>query len=207
MIKIDLYNMNGDRNGEIELAESVFGIEPNLDVLHRTIVMQLANKRQGTHKTKDRSEVRGGGRKPYRQKGTGRARHGSSRSPIWVGGGVTFGPVPRSYRTKLPKKMRRLAMRSALSACVQGEKLKVLDDLRFDEVKTKNMVNVLNKLNLTSSVLLILPEKDKTVELSARNIPGVTVEYVHTINVYDLMKNNNVLMTERSIRKLEEVHA
>ncbi len=207
MIKIDLYNMNGDRNGEIELAESVFGIEPNLDVLHRAIVMQLANKRQGTHKTKDRSEVRGGGRKPYRQKGTGRARHGSSRSPIWVGGGVTFGPVPRSYRTKLPKKMRRLAMRSALSACVQGEKLKVLDDLRFDEVKTKNMVNVLNKLNLTSSVLLILPEKDKTVELSARNIPGVTVEYVNTINVYDLMKNNNVLMTEGSVRKLEEVHA
>ncbi len=207
MAKLDLYTMKGDRKGEIEVSDAIFALEPNQDLLHRAVVIQLGNKRQGTHKAKDRSEVRGGGRKPYRQKGTGRARQGSIRSPLKIGGGVTFGPLPRSYRKTMPKKMRRQALKSALSACVQGEKMLVLDELQLQEVKTKAMAEVLNNLKLDKSTLVILDSKNKVVELSARNIPGVTVEYVNTINVYDLLKHDKVLMTEASIRKLEEVYA
>ncbi|MDO5033529.1 MAG: 50S ribosomal protein L4 [Eubacteriales bacterium] len=207
MAKLDLYTMQGDRKGEIEVSDDIFAREPNLDLLHRAVVIHLGNQRQGTHKAKDRSEVSGGGRKPYRQKGTGRARQGSIRSPLKIGGGVTFGPLPRSYRKTLPKKMRRVALKSALSACVQGEKMMVLDELNLQEVKTKAMAQVLNNLKLDKSVLLILDAKNKVVELSARNLPGVTVEYVNTINVYDLLKHHKVLMTQASIRKLEEVHA
>lgn len=207
MAKLDLYTMKGDRKGEIEVSDEIFALEPNQDLLHRAVVIQLGNKRQGTHKAKDRSEVRGGGRKPYRQKGTGRARQGSIRSPLKIGGGVTFGPLPRSYRKTMPKKMRRQALKSALSACVQGEKMLVLDELQLQEIKTKAMAEVLNNLKLDKSTLVILDSKNKVVELSARNIPGVTVEYVNTINVYDLLKHDKVLMTEASIRKLEEVYA
>lgn len=207
MAKLDLYSMTGERKGDIEVSDELFALEPNQDLLHRAVVMQLANKRQGTHKTKDRSEVRGGGRKPYRQKGTGRARQGSIRSPLKIGGGVTFGPLPRSYRKVMPKKMRRQALKSALSACAQGEKMLVLDELTLQEVKTKTMATLLNNLKLDKSTLVILDAKNKVVELSARNIPGVTVEYVNTINVYDLLKHDKVLMTEASIRKLEEVYA
>ncbi len=207
MAKLDLYTMKGDRKGEIEVSDEIFALEPNQDLLHRAVVIQLGNKRQGTHKAKDRSEVRGGGRKPYRQKGTGRARQGSIRSPLKIGGGVTFGPLPRSYRKTMPKKMRRQALKSALSACVQGEKMLVLDELQLQEIKTKAMAELLNNLKLDKSTLVILDSKNKVVELSARNIPGVTVEYVNTINVYDLLKHDKVLMTEASIRKLEEVYA
>lgn len=207
MAKLDLYTIKGDRKGEIEVSDEIFALEPNQDLLHRAVVIQLGNKRQGTHKAKDRSEVRGGGRKPYRQKGTGRARQGSIRSPLKIGGGVTFGPLPRSYRKTMPKKMRRQALKSALSACVQGEKMLVLDELQLQEIKTKAMAELLNNLKLDKSTLVILDSKNKVVELSARNIPGVTVEYVNTINVYDLLKHDKVLMTEASIRKLEEVYA
>lgn len=207
MAKLDLYTMKGDRKGEIEVSDEIFALEPNQDLLHRAVVIQLGNKRQGTHKAKDRSEVRGGGRKPYRQKGTGRARQGSIRSPLKIGGGVTFGPLPRSYRKTMPKKMRRQALKSALSACVQGEKMLVLDELQLQEIKTKAIAELLNNLKLDKSTLVILDSKNKVVELSARNIPGVTVEYVNTINVYDLLKHDKVLMTEASIRKLEEVYA
>lgn len=207
MTKINIYNMNGDHTGEIEIADSVFGIEPNIDLLHRAVVRHLGNQRQGTQKAKTRAEVRGGGRKPYRQKGTGRARQGSLRAPNHVGGGVVFAPVPRSYRTKLPKKMRRLALKSALSACVQEDKMKALDQISLSEIKTKKMVEFLNKMDASKSTLLILEAKDKTVEKSSANIPGVRVEYVNTINVYDLMKYDHVLITESSIRKLEEVYA
>lgn len=207
MIKLNLYNMQGDQTGEIDLNEDLFGVEPNEDLLHRVVVMQLANKRQGTQKAKGRHEVRGGGRKPYRQKGTGRARHGSIRSPLWVGGGVTFAPQPRSYRQRMNKKMRRQALRSALSLCVQGERVKALNELKFDEIKTKRMAEVLKNLDLTNNTLVILDQKDQVIERSASNIPGLQVEYVNTINVYDLLKHENVLFTEASIRKLEEVYA
>lgn len=207
MTKINLYNMQGEQKGELEIAESIFGIEPHEDLLHRVVVMQLANKRQGTQKAKTRAEVRGGGRKPYRQKGTGRARQGSIRSPLWVGGGVSFAPTPRSYRTKMNKKMRRLALKSALSSCVIEEKIKAVDKLELPEIKTKQMVELLKNLQLSNNTLVILPEKDRVVEKSAANIPGLQVEYVNTLNVYDLLKHENVLATEASIRKIEEVYA
>ncbi|MDO5015927.1 MAG: 50S ribosomal protein L4 [Eubacteriales bacterium] len=207
MTKINLYNMQGEQKGELEIAESIFGIEPHEDLLHRVVVMQLANKRQGTQKAKTRAEVRGGGRKPYRQKGTGRARQGSIRSPLWVGGGVSFAPVPRSYRTRMNKKMRRLALKSALSSCVMEDKFKALDALELPEIKTKRMVELLKNLQLSNNTLVILPEKDRVVEKSAANIPGLQVEYVNTLNVYDLLKHENVLATEASIRKIEEVYA
>lgn len=207
MTKINLYNLQGEQKGELEIAESIFGIEPHEDLLHRVVVMQLANKRQGTQKAKTRAEVRGGGRKPYRQKGTGRARQGSIRSPLWVGGGVSFAPTPRSYRTRMNKKMRRLALKSALSSCVIEEKIKAVDKLELPEIKTKQMVELLKNLQLSNNTLVILPEKDRVVEKSAANIPGLQVEYVNTLNVYDLLKHENVLATEASIRKIEEVYA
>lgn len=207
MAKIDLYNMKGEVNGSIELNDAVFAIEPNHDVLHRAVVMQLANKRQGTSKAKGRSEVSGGGRKPYRQKGTGRARQGSIRAAQHVGGGVIFGPVPRSYRVSMPRKMRRLAMKSALSACLSGEKLMVLDRLEMSEAKTKEMYNVLCNLKAERSTLLVVDKKDLNVERSAANIPGVKLELANTINVFDLLKHDHVIFTQDAVRKIEEVYA
>lgn len=207
MAKIDLYNMKGDKTGEIEISDAIFAVEPNEDLLHRAVVIQLGNKRQGTHQAKTRAEVRGGGRKPFRQKGTGRARQGSTRAPIQVGGGVSFGPRPRSYRKKLSKKMRRQALKSALTVCLRDERLRVLDELKLDEIKTKELVKVLHNLELNSSALLVLEAKDKVVEKSGSNIPGLSVEYINTLNVYDLLKHENVVMTEASVRKLEEVYA
>ena len=196
MATIDLYNMKGQVVKQIEVKDEVFGITPNHDVLQRAVIMQLANKRQGTSKAKGRSEVSGGGRKPYRQKGTGRARQGSIRAAQHVGGGVIFGPVPRSYRTVLPRKMRQLAMKSALSACYADNKL-----------KTKEMAQVLSNLEAEKSTLLVLEAMDLVIRRSAANLPGVKLELSNTINVFDLLKFDHVVFTEAALRKVEEVYA
>lgn len=206
MINVDIYTMTGEKKGQIDVSEAVFGVAAHHDLMHRVLVMQLANKRQGTSKTKGRSEVRGGGRRPYRQKGTGRARHGSIRNAQHVGGGVIFGPTPRSYRTRMNKKMRRLALKSALSVSVES-KLRVLDVLSFDSMKTKNMIAVLNANELTGSVLVVMDERSAEVERSCSNIRGLKTALVSTINVYDLLRFDHVLMTEAALRKIEEVYA
>ncbi|MCI6602788.1 MAG: 50S ribosomal protein L4 [Clostridiales bacterium] len=207
MATIDLYNMKGQVVKQIEVKDEVFGITPNHDVLQRAVIMQLANKRQGTSKAKGRSEVSGGGRKPYRQKGTGRARQGSIRAAQHVGGGVIFGPVPRSYRTVLPRKMRQLAMKSALSACYADNKLKVVDDLKLEAIKTKEMAQVLSNLEAEKSTLLVLEAMDLVIRRSAANLPGVKLELSNTINVFDLLKFDHVVFTEAALRKVEEVYA
>lgn len=207
MATIDLYNMKGQVVKQIEVKDEVFGIMPNHDVLHRSVIMQLANKRQGTSKAKGRSEVSGGGRKPYRQKGTGRARQGSIRAAQHVGGGVIFGPVPRSYRTVLPRKMRQLAMKSALSACFADKKLKVVDVLKLEAIKTKEMAQVLRNLEAEKSTLLVLDAVDLVIRRSAANLPGVKLELSNTINVIDLLKFDHVVFTEAALRKVEEVYA
>ena len=207
MATIDLYNMKGQVVKQIEVKDEVFGITPNHDVLHRSVIMQLANKRQGTSKAKGRSEVSGGGRKPYRQKGTGRARQGSIRAAQHVGGGVIFGPVPRSYRTVLPRKMRQLAMKSALSACYADNKLKVVDDLKLEAIKTKEMAQVLRNLEAEKSTLMVLDAVDLVIRRSAANLPGVKLELSNTINVIDLLKFDHVVFTEAALRKVEEVYA
>lgn len=207
MATIDLYNMKGQVVKQIEVKDEVFGITPNHDVLQRAVIMQLANKRQGTSKAKGRSEVSGGGRKPYRQKGTGRARQGSIRAAQHVGGGVIFGPVPRSYRTVLPRKMRQLAMKSALSACYADNKLKVVDDLKLEAIKTKEMAQVLSNLEAEKSTLLVLDAMDLVIRRSAANLPGVKLELSNTINVFDLLKFDHVVFTEAALRKVEEVYA
>lgn len=207
MATIELYNMKGQVVKQIEVKDEVFGITPNHDVLHRSVIMQLANKRQGTSKAKGRSEVSGGGRKPYRQKGTGRARQGSIRAAQHVGGGVIFGPVPRSYRTVLPRKMRQLAMKSALSACFADKKLKVVDVLKLEAIKTKEMAQVLRNLEAEKSTLLVLDAVDLVIRRSAANLPGVKLELSNTINVIDLLKFDHVVFTEAALRKVEEVYA
>ena len=207
MATIDLYNMKGQVVKQIEVKDEVFGITPNHDVLQRAVIMQLANKRQGTSKAKGRSEVSGGGRKPYRQKGTGRARQGSIRAAQHVGGGVIFGSVPRSYRTVMPRKMRQLAMKSALSACYADNKLKVVDDLKLEAIKTKEMAQVLSNLEAEKSTLLVLEAMDLVIRRSAANIPGVKLELSNTINVFDLLKFDHVVFTEAALRKVEEVYA
>ena len=207
MATIDLYNMKGQVVKQIEVKDEVFGITPNHDVLQRAVIMQLANKRQGTSKAKGRSEVSGGGRKPYRQKGTGRARQGSIRAAQHVGGGVIFGPVPRSYRTVLPRKMRQLAMKSALSACFADKKLKVVDVLKLEAIKTKEMAQVLRNLEAEKSTLLVLEAMDLVIRRSAANLPGVKLELSNTINVFDLLKFDHVVFTEAALRKVEEVYA
>ena len=207
MATIDLYNMKGQVVKQIEVKDEIFGITPNHDVLHRSVIMQLANKRQGTSKAKGRSEVSGGGRKPYRQKGTGRARQGSIRAAQHVGGGVIFGPVPRSYRTVLPRKMRQLAMKSALSACFADKKLKVVDVLKLEAIKTKEMAQVLRNLEAEKSTLLVLDAVDLVIRRSAANLPGVKLELSNTINVIDLLKFDHVVFTEAALRKVEEVYA
>jgi large subunit ribosomal protein L4 len=207
MPKVALYNQSGSKVGEIELNDSVFGIEPNKNVLFEAIVMQRASLRQGTHKVKNRSEVSGGGRKPWRQKGTGRARQGSIRSPQWRGGGTVFGPVPRSYSYKLPKKVRRLAIKSALSTKVLEDNILVLENLSFDAPKTKEFVNVLKNLSVDSKALVVTAELNENVELSARNIPGVTVVEANGINVLDVVGHDKLIITKDAVQKVEEVLA
>ena len=207
MPKVALYNQNGTQVGDIELAETVFGIEPNNSVLHDAVVMQQASLRQGTHDVKGRSEVRGGGRKPWRQKGTGRARQGSIRSPQWVGGGVVFGPTPRSYSYKLPKKVRRLAIKSALASKVQAEEIVVLEGLNLDAPKTKEMVSILNGLSADRKALVVTADYNDNVALSARNIPGVTFVTADGINVLDVLKHDKLVITKEAVQKVEEVLA
>ena len=206
MAKVSVYNMNGKEVGTIELNDAVFGVEVNEHLVHMAVVQQLANNRQGTQKAKTRSEVSGGGRKPWRQKGTGHARQGSTRSPQWVGGGVVFAPVPRDYSFKLNKKEKRAALKSALTSKVQGGKLIVLDELKLDEIKTKNFVNVMSNLKVDKG-LVVLAENDANVVLSARNVATVDTTLVNTINVYDVMKAKVVVLTKDAVKKIEEVYA
>ena len=207
MPKIDVYSIEGKKVKEVELAESIFGIEPNEAVVHSVLVNFLANQRQGTQNTKTRAEVRGGGRKPWRQKGTGRARQGSIRAPQWIKGGIALGPKPRSYKYTVNKKERRLAVKSMLSMKVLEQSLVVVDKLAFEEIKTKNMVSALNNLKVTGKTLVMLAEKNENVQKSARNIEGVKTTLVNTINVYDLLKYNNLVVTLDTVKKLEEVYA
>ncbi|NLG81305.1 MAG: 50S ribosomal protein L4 [Bacilli bacterium] len=204
---VALYNQSGTQVGEIELADSVFGIEPNEHVLHEAVLMIRASLRQGTHKAKTRSEVSGGGRKPYAQKGTGRARQGSIRAPQWRGGGTVFGPIPRTYSYKLNKKVRRLALKSALSQVVRENSIVVVDTLNFEKPKTKDMIQVLKNLNADKKVLIVLAEENQNVMLSARNIPGVLTITTNSLNVVDLLNANKVVITQDAVRKIEEVLA
>lgn len=207
MPKVALFKQDGSQAGEIELNESVFGIEPNTHVLHEAVVMQRASMRQGTHAVKNRSDVRGGGRKPWRQKGTGRARQGSIRSPQWVGGGVVFGPTPRSYSYKLPKKVRRLALKSALSSKVQEENLVVLESLALDTPKTKEVVKMLGALNVNEKALIVTADTDENVVRSANNLQGVKVLTVTEVNVLDLLMHDKLILTKDAAEKAGEVLA
>lgn len=207
MPKVDLYNVKGEVIGDINLNDTVFGIEVNKEVMHLAVLNQLANSRQGTQSTKTKSEVRGGGKKPWRQKGTGRARQGSIRSAQWIKGGIVLGPKPRSYKYTLPKKVKRLALKSALTSKVMEQDILVLDKFGFDKIKTKQMTEVLNNLKVDSSVLLVLPGKDENIEKSARNIPGVKTALVSTINVFDILKYDKFLITKDAVSKVEEVYA
>ena len=206
MANVSVYNMEGKEVGTMELNDAVFGVEVNEHLVHLAVVLQLANNRQGTQKAKTRSEVSGGGRKPWRQKGTGHARQGSTRAPQWTGGGVVFAPTPRDYSVKMNKKERRAALKSALTSRVQENKLIVLDELKLDEVKTKAMQNVLNNLNV-SKAMVVLADNDANVVLSARNIPNVVTALPNTINVYDVLKYNTVILTKASAAAIEEVYA
>ena len=207
MPKVNVYNIEGKKVSDVDLKEEVFGIEPNEAIIHSVLVNYLANQRQGTQSTKTRSEVTGGGRKPWRQKGTGRARQGSIRAPQWFKGGIALGPKPRDYSYRLNKKERRLAIKSMLSMKVLEQSLVVVDKLAFNEIKTKNMANALTNLKVTGKTLIMLPEKDEKVQKSSRNIEGVKTTLVNTINVYDLLKYNNLVVTLDTIKKLEEVYA
>jgi len=207
MPNVDLYNIEGTPVGEIYLDDGVFGIEINKAVLYQVVKMQLANKRQGTQSALTRAEVRGGGRKPWRQKGTGRARHGSIRSPIWIKGGVAFAPKPRDYSYTLPKKIRRLAMKSALSSKVANKEIIVLDSINLREAKTKEMVKVLKNLNVGRKALIVLPGKDEVVQRAARNIPGVKLAYTNTLNVLDILNYGTFIVTQDAVRQIEEVYA
>ena len=206
MANVSVYNMEGSEVGKLDLNDSVFAVDVNEHLMHMAVVLQLANKRQGTQKAKTRSEVSGGGRKPWRQKGTGHARQGSTRSPQWTGGGVVFAPVPRDYSIKMNKKERRLALKSALTSRVQENKLIVLEDLTLDEAKTKAMQTVLNNLNV-SKALVVLNEENKNVVLSTRNIPDVVTAYTNTINVFDILKYNTLILTKSAVASIEEVYA
>ena len=207
MPKIDVYSIEGKKVKEIELNEAVFGIEPNEAVVHSVLVNYLANQRQGTQNTKTRSEVRGGGRKPWRQKGTGRARQGSIRAPQWIKGGIALGPKPRSYYYTVNKKEKQLAIKSVLSSKVLENELVVVDTLDMKEIKTKEMVKALNNLKVEGKTLMLLAEKNENIQKSARNIEGVKTTLVNTINVYDLLKYKNLVVTLDTVKKLEEVYA
>lgn len=207
MPKVAVYNMEGKQVGELELNDAVFGVKINHDLMHKAVLSHLANRRQGTMATKTRGQVRGGGRKPWRQKGTGRARQGSIRSPQWVGGGVVFGPTPRDFSFSLPKKARRAALKSALTAKVQAGDVVVLDELVVSEPKTKIMVRILNNLGAAQKPLVVTSEWDKNVELSTRNIPGAVVAKSAGLNVYDVLNAHKMVITKDAVQKLEEVLA
>ena len=207
MPKVAVYNVSGSEVGEIELSEAIFGIEPHVHVLHSAVVMQQASLRAGTHKTKGRSEVRGGGRKPWKQKGTGRARQGSIRSPQWKGGGIVFGPTPRSYAYKLPKKVRRLAIKSALSSKVIDNDILVLDQLSYAAPKTKEIVALLKNLKVERRALVVTSEYNENVALSARNLPGVKFVSAEGLNVLDVMLHDKLIITKDAVSKVEEVLA
>ena len=206
MANVSVYNMEGKEVGTIELNDTVFGVEVNEHLVHMAVVAQLANKRQGTQKAKTRSEVSGGGRKPWRQKGTGHARQGSTRSPQWTGGGMVFAPTPRDYTITLNKKEKRAALKSALTSRVNENKFVVVDELKFDEVKTKNFKAVMNNLKV-SKALVVLADNDQNTVLSARNIPEVKTSLVNTINVFDILKYNTVVATKAAVASIEEVYA
>jgi len=206
MANVSVYNMEGKEVGTIELNDAVFGVEVNEHLVHMAVVAQLANKRQGTQKAKTRSEVSGGGRKPWRQKGTGHARQGSTRSPQWTGGGMVFAPTPRDYTITLNKKEKRAALKSALTSRVNENKFVVVDELKFDEVKTKNFKAVMNNLKV-SKALVVLAYNDQNTVLSARNIPEVKTSLVNTINVFDILKYNTVVATKAAVASIEEVYA
>ena len=206
MANVSVYNMEGKEVGTIELNDAVFGVEVNEHLVHIAVVAQLANKRQGTQKAKTRSEVSGGGRKPWRQKGTGHARQGSTRSPQWTGGGMVFAPTPRDYTITLNKKEKRAALKSALTSRVNENKFVVVDELKFDEIKTKNFKAVMNNLKV-SKALVVLADNDQNTVLSARNIPEVKTSLVNTINVFDILKYNTVVATKAAVASIEEVYA
>jgi len=205
MPKVALWNQSGTQVGDIELNDSVFGIEPNQQALYDVVKAQRAAMRQGTHSTKTRAEVRGGGKKPWRQKGTGRARAGSNTSPIWVGGGITFGPSPRKYTIKINKKVRRLALKSVLSGKLTDNELKVVDSITLENVKTKDMVEILKNLAVEGKVAVVLPEANDTLALSARNIPGVMVTTVGHASVYELLNVKHIVLTADAAKQYEEV--
>lgn len=207
MPTVDIYNVDGKVVGSMDLNENVFGVDVRADVMHEVVVNYLANQRQGTQSTKTRTEVRGGGIKPWRQKGTGRARQGSIRAPQWVGGGVALGPKPRDYRYTLNKKVRRLALKSALSSKVLDNEIIVLDALDVAEIKTKQIAAVLKNLNVNEKALIVLPENDKNVVLSARNIKGVDTTYVGAINTYEVLNHTKCIILKDAVTKLEEVYA
>ena len=207
MPKVDVYDIKGKKVSDVELAESVFGIEPNENVVHSVLVNYLANQRQGTQSTKTRAEVSGGGRKPWRQKGTGSARQGSIRAPQWIKGGIALGPKPRDYRYTINKKERRLAIKSVLSSKVLENNLVVVDKLELAEIKTKTMAKALADLKVEGKTLIIIPEQNKNVVMSARNIEGVKTILVNNINVYDLLKYNKLVLPLETVKKLEEVYA
>ena len=206
MANVSVYNMEGKEVGTLELNDAVFGVEVNEHLVHLAVVAQLANKRQGTQKAKTRSEVSGGGRKPWRQKGTGHARQGSTRSPQWKGGGVVFAPTPRDYTNRLNKKEKRAALKSALTSRVQDNKFIVVDEFKFDEIKTKKFQNVMDNLKV-SKALVVLGDNDQNTVLSARNIAGVKTAQAGTINVYDILKYNTVVATKAAVASIEEVYA
>ncbi len=206
MAKVSVFNMEGKEVGSLDLNDAVFGVEVNEHLVHMAVVQQLANNRQGTQKAKTRSEVRGGGRKPWRQKGTGHARQGSTRSPQWTGGGVVFAPVPRDYSFKLNKKEKRAALKSALSSRVQDGKLIIVDELKLDEIKTKQFAKIMDNLKVEKA-LVVLSEKDENVVMSARNIPSVKTALSNTINVYDILKYNTLVLTRDAVKSIEEVYA
>ena len=206
MANVSVYNIEGKEVGTIDLNDAVFGVEVNEHLVHMAVVSQLANNRQGTQKAKTRSEVSGGGRKPWRQKGTGHARQGSTRAPQWTGGGVVFAPVPRDYSFKMNKKEKRAALQSALTSRVEENKFIVIDELQFDEIKTKKFQTVLNNLNVNKA-LVVLEDGNKNVEISAKNIADVKTAHTNTINVYDILKYNTVITTKAAVATIEEVYA
>ena len=206
MANVSVYNIEGKEVGKIDLSDAVFGVEVNEHLVHMAVVSQLANNRQGTQKAKTRSEVSGGGRKPWRQKGTGHARHGSTRAPQWTGGGVVFAPVPRDYSFKMNKREKRAALKSALTSRVEENKFIVIDEINFEEAKTKNFANILKNLDV-SKALVVLEDDNKNAELSARNIADIKTAKTNTINVYDILKYNTVITTKAVVAKIEEVYA
>ena len=206
MANVSVYNMEGNEVGSMELNDAVFGVEVNEHLVHMVVVQQLANNRQGTQKAKTRSEVSGGGRKPWRQKGTGHARQGSTRAPQWTGGGVVFAPVPRDYSFKINKKEKRAALKSALTSRVEAQKFVVLDELKLEAIKTKDFVKVLNNLNV-SKALVVMGDKDVVIEKSAANVPDVKTTQATLLNVYDILKYDTVITTKAAVEKIEEVYA